>query len=143
MKKILITAILAVAALATASAQQYDTTRLYSQGTNAFAGSATVTPNAAITLTKNSNIAVALTAASTAGAGSAVTATFQTSLDGTTWETTGTRTLAVTANGTNAVTSVTNFPVGGIGYLRLATIANGQTNALNSVTVTAVKKPGN
>jgi len=143
-KTIIITALVAVLAFAgSASAQQYSPVTVYSQGTNAIAGSATVTPGSVITMTKSNNVAFQIFATSLAGSTNAVTANFAKSVDGVTYETTPSVTLAVTANGTNAVSALTNVATGAVGYLKLTSIVNGNTNALTGVGVTAAKKPGN
>jgi len=140
---LILTAVL-LAFIGAASAQQYQPVALYTQGTNAIAGSATVSPAAVFTLTKFNNVALQLTAkASGSTDTNAVTASFAKSVDGVTYETTPSVTLAVTSSSTNAITGVTNAALGAVGYLKLTSIVNSNTNALTGVSVQAVKKPNN
>ena len=136
---ILIISVLALAGAA--SAQQYNPVPIYTQGTNAIAGSATVTPaTTAVVVTKFDNVAFQFTAHSTADATNAVTANFAKSVDGVTYETTPSVALPVTLNGTNAVSAVTNLSTGAVGYLKLKSIVNSDTNAVSGASIMAVKK---
>lgn len=58
MNKLILSLIAVLAFIGLASAQQYAPATVYTQGTNAIAANATITPNAVITATKSDNVAL-------------------------------------------------------------------------------------
>lgn len=60
----------------------------------------------------------------------------QKSMDGINWDTTGnTNTFTVAANGTTAVTMVTNFNVSGLGFMRLNMISNNNAVPMTNISL--------
>lgn len=142
MKKLLIALVAAFGIAGISHAQQYSATSLYSSGTNSIAANSTNSVGQAFAVTKNRNIAIALAFTGTTGNSANVTANLAKSVDGTSYESTPSVTLTAAANGTNAVTAVTNVDTGGVGWLKLVSVVNGN-NTLTNVAVKASKKPGN
>ena len=137
--------ILSLAALAfagAANAQQYLQTSVYAQGTNAIAANATVTPNVTVPVTKNSAIGIQVSTSSSAGAAGNVVTSFQRSVDGVTWETTPSLTMTNAVSGTNNVATVTSTTTGGVGFLRLNTIASSANGSLTNTAVQVTRKAG-
>lgn len=143
MKTIIAAALLALGTFA-ASAQQYTgTTIAVTNGSSAgfdgttnlcvVAATTTNTCNSVLTLTKTGDVGIQLTTKLSGSGTSAVTASFDTSFDGTNW-TTGNYTIIATAAGATTVTVTTNLTIGTVGYLRLASLgnanANGSTNTV-------------
>ena len=137
--------ILSLAALAfagAANAQQYLLTSVYAQGTNAIAANATVTPNVTVPVTKNSAIGIQVSTSSSAGAAGNVVTSFQRSVDGVTWETTPSITLTNAVSGNTTVATVTSTTTGGVGFLRLNTIASSANGSLTNTAVQVTRKAG-
>jgi len=125
---------------AAVSAQQYTLTTLLS-ATNTVAASTSSNYTASATLTKHDNVALLLSFTH-AGAGTdACTFTFDRSLDGSTWETTGNWVVSVAANGNTQVNVVTNLSLGAVGYLRIRTIDNGVAEDMTNIVVKVATKP--
>lgn len=120
-----------------AEAQQYSVNTV--RATNVAATTqVNVTNN--IIATKGRFVGVGLIVTGGAGATNAVTATFQRGLSSSIWDTTTTHTLTVTGNASTQAGSLTNFDMGGFGYLRLVSITNGGASVATS-TVYSVTKP--
>jgi hypothetical protein len=137
--------ILSLAALAfagAANAQQYLQVNAYTQGTNAIAANATVTPNVVVPVTKHSAIGLQVSTSSSAGAAGNVVTSFQRSVDGVTWETTPSVTMTNAVSGNSTVTAVTNITTGGVGFLRLNTIASSANGSLTNTAVQVTRKAG-
>lgn len=141
MKKILIALVAAFAAAGLSHAQQYSATSLYSSGTNSIAANSTNAVGQTFVVTKNKVVGLQLTFTGTTGNSANVTANLARSVDGSSYESTPSVTLTAAANGTNAVTAVTNVDTGGGGWLKLVSLVNGN-NTLTNVAVKASKKPG-
>lgn len=139
-------AILAVltALITPASAQQYSVQSL-STGTTVIAASGSLAPTSAIvTATKNKNVTLQMSYALSGTGVAAVTLKCAKSIDGTTYETVESGTLAVTASGTNTVQGTLNIDMGGAGYLKVTSIANANTpSTVAGLSVKASKKPAN
>lgn len=65
--------------------------------------------------------------------------TFDESADNSHW-TSGTRTITITANGTNVVSGAANFIVGAMPYLRLSGVTNPNASAITNIVVKYVFK---
>ena len=90
--------------------------------------STTRTYNLTIDARKQTTVGLMVSFALTGGAETGnIVVTLQRSIDGSTWESTGT-TITTAANGTNTVSLVTAVASNGAGYIRLATIQNANTN---------------
>lgn len=77
------------------------------------------------------------------GAGtSAVTFVFERSVDGSTWDSATTYTLAGNANGTARVANTTNFVIDGFPYLRVKTMQNTNSASVTNLTLKYTIKPG-
>jgi len=107
-------------------------TPLFLDATNAIGASTTVTNNALIGVGNSAQVAVGFRFA-LAGAATAanITATYQSSIDGSNWVSFAT--LAVPSNGTSAVGVVTNLTVNAIPFLRLFTTQNAATQAVSGL----------
>jgi len=121
-------------------ASALDTVTVLDGGTNNVAATTTNTYNVAITPAKANNLAVMYQFKLTSSGTSATAATFQRSVDNSTWE--SAFSLPGTAAGTTVVTVTTNIPTGAYGYYRLNTVTNGNANAMTNVTVKYSVKNG-
>jgi hypothetical protein len=141
MKKLFAFVLGLVALIATtANAQVYTVNTLTL--TNTVAGSTTITPNVAIpNAGRYDQLSIQATFVLASSGTSGVNFTVQRSLDGTNWETTPSQTLTVTAAGTSSVTGILDFSYGAAGYLRLASIVNSNSVAVNSLVIKTATKP--
>lgn len=74
------------------------------------------------------------------GAGTtAVVLKFDESIDNVNW-TAAAVSISITANGTSSVSKVSNFTIGGIGYLRLSSVENPNASAIASLAVKYAQK---
>lgn len=137
-------ALAVLAILATpASAQTYGTVTAYTNACTIAGSTASNTPSV-FDIRNNRNITVQLKFAGDAAGTANVTAAFIPSLDGTTFDTVKTYTIAAPANGAgNAVIAVTNWDFGAYGFLKAAYVTNaaGSGNITN-VSLTVGLKPG-
>lgn len=101
----------------------------------------TITTNLAtpaiIDATKQKDVAVQFEFAQMAASTSNVVFTLQRSLDGVRWDSNVTYTVTLPSTGTGLQTFTTNWTLGGVGYMRLVSVAN--TTALTTATNIAVK----
>lgn len=148
MKNLLTFAMAALAALIltakpAAAQAAYKTQQLYTTGTTSIAASGTATPNSVIQIEKHLNVAIQPQfKLSGTGVGN-VTFNFVKSIDGTTYETTPSVSIALAASGTNTVCGVTNVSMGAVGRLKLASVVNANTpSTATNVVVNFVIKPG-
>jgi hypothetical protein len=110
--------------------------------TNTVAGSTTITPNVAIPLAgRYDQLSLQATFVLASSGTSGVNFTIQRSLDNTNWETVPYQTLTVTGAGTSSVTGILDFTYGAAGYLRLASIVNSNSVAVNSLVIKTATKP--
>lgn len=124
----------------TANAQVYTVNTLTL--TNTVAGSTTITPNVAIPLAgRYDQLSLQATFVLASAGTSGVNFTVQRSLDNTNWETVPYQTLTVTGAGTTSVTGILDFTYGAAGYLRLGTIVNSNSVAVNSLVIKTATKP--
>jgi len=143
--KNIIAIIAAVAITASVIAQTAQYTTQVNTVTNLIAAVSTNTVNAyAVAVTKNENVGIQvktqLTAAGTTGA----QFKFAKSTDGTTYETTPSIVLTVANAGTTSVSAVTNVTMDGVGWIRLASMGNGDDDGvLTNTTVIYSTKPSN
>jgi hypothetical protein len=94
-----------------------------------------------ITLTKYEDVAVHVKT-QLAGSGTDNTViSYSKSVDGVTYETTPSVVLTIANTGTTAVNTVTNISMGACGYLKIASIVNGDTGDALTVTNTFSVKP--
>lgn len=137
-----------VAALALpAAGQQYTLGNLLNGGTQNIKSSGvnatTVTSNytgQVITLTKYEDVCLQLGFKNLDGSATLpVEFTFARSTDGTNYATLTQDVVSVPQNGTTAVVVTTNWNVGSVGYLKLVSIANTETNELYHVTNLVVR----
>jgi len=101
--------------------------------------------NLTIDCRKAEYVSLQLSMSHTAAGTDAQTVVLQKSNDGTTWatsaDTQGYVSWIITPAGATPVSYITNITMGGVGYLRLTSIANGHATLLSSnVTVTASRK---
>ena len=138
--------LIALAAFAAVSSASFAQTvqNVYASGS---VSSNTVAANSTNTLstiqaTKTDKIALQLQVSSTnSAAAAAVSCTFQTSTDGSIWDTTAIAIPSATLNGTNIVRGlITNITIGAVGYIRPVVVNTGATTY--SVSVRYAKKPG-
>lgn len=115
----------------------YRFSSVLSAATQNVARSATSNYTSDIYPTKSGELAVALSFKLNNTGSSSVTVNFTKSVDGVTFETTPTHSIVVAANGATAVNVVTNFSIGSVGAVRLASIVNG--NSGGDVTNLVVK----
>lgn len=117
-------------------------TPLFLDFTNAVAAASTVTNNAVIGVANNHHIGFGFrfALAGATGTSSNVTATIQSSIDGTNYV--NFATLALAANGTNVVGIATNLQVGGIPFLRVSTVQNQNTQAVSGLLLMKFTKTG-
>lgn len=121
----------------------YQARSLLSSTASITAGS-TSNYNAVINLERWDEVALQVAFKSTAQPAnmSNVTVTLSRSLDNVNWGTLDKLTIPVLANGTNTVSLTTNIGVGAIGYYRLDSIANANTNGvLTNIVVRYSVKP--
>jgi hypothetical protein len=146
MKKLL--CLLAVTVLAAASALAagsgaYNVTVL-NTGTNVIAASGSLTPTSAIIdAAKQNNVCLQLSYKLSGTGATTLSAFLHKSVDGVTYETSPSGTLAVVANGTNTVCGTLNIETLGARYLKVVSIANGNsgTSAVNDLVLKAGIKP--
>lgn len=143
MKRLILFGVALFATASIAFAQQYTVTSLTLATNGVPASSTDAGDSSAVTVTKQAEVGIACTAqGSNASSSGNVTFTFVTSLDGTTYQTTGTRTVVVALAGVAAVTTVTNFYLGPIGYLKLTSVQNADsTYLITNLVVKASQKP--
>lgn len=108
--------------------------------TNTIAAVTTVTANVAVATGKAKDIAIGFdyVLASATGTDSNLTATVQKSIDGTNWV--NFATMALLSSDTTRVTFPTNFSVGAIPWLRISTVANASTVAVQTLNFWVVRK---
>jgi hypothetical protein len=123
-----------------AVAQQYQNTTLISARN--IPGGATSNYNLTIGAQKYKEVGISATW-KLDGAGTDVsTITFDQSLDGSTWSTVGSSTLAAANAGTTTVTYVTNITMNAKGYIRLKSMVNGTSGqAITNLTISYSLKP--
>ena len=125
-----------------AQAQYSIQTTTLNGGTNNVAASTTNSVTAPVLAFTRSTYGVVQTTFKLTGAGSStVVLTFDESVDNSNWDL-ATRTLSVTANGTTAVTGLSNYTLGGAGYLRLSSVENPNAAAITNLVVKYSYKPG-
>lgn len=140
-KLTLASALLALAMVLPARAQQYQLLSLMTTN-NVAAATANTATSAAIGLTKLNDVAVMLKFNVMASGNSNVVFTFSRSLAGNTnWGTASTIPITVAGNGTTPVVLITNLTLGAVGYLRLEGISNANTAAITNITVRYATKP--
>lgn len=94
-----------------------------------------------ITLTKYEDVAIHIKTY-LAGSGTDNTViSYSKSVDGVTYETTPSVVVTIANTGTTAVNTVTNISMGAAGYLKIASIVNGDTGDALTVTNTFAVKP--
>lgn len=104
-------------------------------GTNNVAATTTNTSfTTVVQATKALDIAIQPSFRLTGAGTSAVVIKFDESNDMLNWKVAA-RSISVTANGTNTVSNVANFTVGGVGYLRLSQVENPNATAVTNLTV--------
>lgn len=139
---ITILAALALFAFGAQAQGNYQAASLLSTTASITAG-ATTNYNTVINVTKWDEIALQLSyklAAATAN-NSNVTVTLSRSLDGVNWGTADKLVFTLAANSTNQVSTITNIDTGSIGYYRLDSIANANTNTMTNILVRFAVKP--
>lgn len=134
--------ILGLLCAASAQAQYTIQSTTLNGGTNNVAASTTATMTAPVLSFTRSTYGTVQASYVLTGAGtSAVVFTFDESLDGTTWVP-STRTLSVTASGTTAVSGLSNYLMGGSGYLRLKSVNNANATAVTNLAIKFSYKSG-
>lgn len=100
---------------------------------SAIAATGTNTPNAEIGLDNTTELTLQMNfrLESAVGVNSNVTATLQQTVDGINWVTW--RTLALASNGTNTVSTVTNWSVGALPKVRIGPVISANTSAVASL----------
>jgi len=143
MKKILSILILAVASLTFSApdvqAQNYGPVTILSCGTNKVAAATTNSYTRAFEMKTASQLS--LSASFVCGDTNLSTSvfTFSQSLDNSTWSTVNDVSFSIACNGTNTVTVNTNYTVGAVGYWRLKSVSNPNTNTTSFITNLTVK----
>ena len=133
MKFILAIFTLAILTL-TASAQNWTTIISPTGTSNNVAAASTNLYLLTLDATEQLNVGFIYSAKCVATNGTTTSIVFDSSIDGTTWQS-NTYTFSVAQNGTTPVAMCTNIPVGGVNYLRLQSIGNpGSVGALTNIT---------
>jgi uncharacterized lipoprotein YajG len=130
--------VLALAVLATVAAQA-QTAPIYSPQTaisfTSITNATTVNPtNIVLDVRKQGTVAIQTSTVAVGAYTDDVIFTVTRSVDGTTYETTGT-TITNTSNGTTAVVVVSEVDTKGVGYIKLQSIANAGATGLGAVSV--------
>lgn len=137
----LVCALLFTLAVPPAHAQQYTVNSLTLNSTTITNAVTDGNDSSAVTLTRFKDIGIQI---SFQGAGADTgnqTLLFKTSVDGTTYQTTGQISLTIPANGTTAVCVATNISLVGVGYIKLDSWQNAATNNVTNCVVKISTKP--
>jgi hypothetical protein len=143
MKRLILFGVALFATASIAFAQQYTVTTLTLATNGVPAASTDAGDSSAFTTTKYDNVAVQVQAkGANASSAGAVTFSFITSVDGTSYESVATRTLALALSGTSTITACTNWNLGAMGYIKLTSVQNADsTYLITNIVVKCSSKP--
>ena len=140
MKKI--SSLIAVALIALAgSVQALDIQTVVSGTTNSVYSSRTNSYSTVIPVVKASNAGFGFSGVLLSAGTGNTTVVMDSSADNVTWKV-GSHTIVFAMNGTTSVTAVTNMTLGALGYLRLSSIINANTNTLTNIVFKVSTKTG-